>query len=112
MNEVLAALDIEFEALYRGTGRQSIAPERLLRASLLQAFYTVRRQTACVRRFLPAMMGGGTRGRGPPCSTYEAARVHHTAWRRGGGVAARGARAAAGNAGHRLPDKPRAKRPT
>jgi transposase len=38
VNEVLAALDIEFEALYRGTGRQSIAPERLLRASLLQAF--------------------------------------------------------------------------
>jgi hypothetical protein len=32
----------ELEALYRGTGRQSIAPERLLRASLLQAFYTVR----------------------------------------------------------------------
>jgi transposase len=26
----------------RGTGRQSIAPERLLRASLLQAFYSVR----------------------------------------------------------------------
>jgi transposase len=42
VNEVLAALDIEFEALYRGTGRQSIALERLLRASLLQAFYTVR----------------------------------------------------------------------
>jgi Transposase domain (DUF772) len=42
VNEVLAALDIEFEALYRSTGRQSIAPERLLRASLLQAFYTVR----------------------------------------------------------------------
>ena len=25
------------------------------------------RQTACVRRFLPAMIGGGTRGRGLPC---------------------------------------------
>ncbi|HEY5756736.1 MAG TPA: transposase, partial [Steroidobacter sp.] len=42
VNEVLAALDAEFEALYEGTGRQSIAPERLLRASLLQAFYSVR----------------------------------------------------------------------
>ena len=42
VNEVLAALDIEFEALYEGTGRQSVAPERLLRASLLQAFYSVR----------------------------------------------------------------------
>ena len=42
VNEVLAALDAEFEALYEGTGRQSVAPERLLRASLLQAFYSVR----------------------------------------------------------------------
>jgi transposase len=42
VNEVLAGLDAEFEALYEGTGRQSIAPERLLRASLLQAFYSVR----------------------------------------------------------------------
>ena len=42
VNEVLAALNNEFEALYEGTGRQSVAPERLLRASLLQAFYSVR----------------------------------------------------------------------
>src|SRR4051812_8857344 len=42
VNEVLTALDSEFEALYEGTGRQSVAPERLLRASLLQAFYSVR----------------------------------------------------------------------
>ena len=47
VNEVLTALDTEFEALYEGIGRQSVAPERLLRASLLQAFYSVRseRQT-------------------------------------------------------------------
>ena len=42
VNEVLTALDTEFEALYEGIGRQSVAPERLLRASLLQAFYSVR----------------------------------------------------------------------
>ena len=42
VNEVLNALDTEFEALYEGTGRLSVAPERLLRASLLQAFYSVR----------------------------------------------------------------------
>src|SRR6476660_3618521 len=41
-NEVLASLDAAFETLYEGTGRQSIAPELLLRASLLQAFYSVR----------------------------------------------------------------------
>src|SRR3977135_2408954 len=42
VNEVLTSLDAEFERLYEGTGRQSVAPERLLRASLLQAFYSVR----------------------------------------------------------------------
>lgn len=42
VNEVLVTLDAEFEALYQATGRQSIAPERLLRASLLQAFFSVR----------------------------------------------------------------------
>ena len=38
----LAALDADFAALYSGLGRCSIAPEKLLRASLLQAFYSVR----------------------------------------------------------------------
>lgn len=42
VNDVLASLDAEFAALYEATGRASIAPERLLRASLLQAFYSVR----------------------------------------------------------------------
>jgi transposase len=42
VDDVLRALDAEFSKLYEGTGRQSIAPERLLRASLLQAFYSVR----------------------------------------------------------------------
>src|SRR5665648_53460 len=42
VDDVLVSLDAEFERLYQGTGRQSIAPERLLRASLVQAFYSVR----------------------------------------------------------------------
>ncbi len=42
VNDVLVSLDAEFDRLYEGTGRQSIAPERLLRASLLQAFYSIR----------------------------------------------------------------------
>ena len=42
VNEVLAALDSEFAKLYAEDGRPSIAPERLLRALLLQAFYTIR----------------------------------------------------------------------
>jgi transposase len=42
VNEVLAALDGEFTKLYADGGRPSIAPERLLRALLLQVFYTIR----------------------------------------------------------------------
>jgi transposase len=42
VNEVLAALDCDFAKLYAAEGRPSIAPERLLRALLLQAFYTIR----------------------------------------------------------------------
>jgi len=42
VNEVLAALDGEFSELSAESGRPSIAPERLLRALLLQAFYTIR----------------------------------------------------------------------
>jgi len=42
VNEVLADLDGEFAELYAAEGRPSIAPERLLRALLLQAFYTIR----------------------------------------------------------------------
>ena len=38
----LSALSGEFEALYSHLGRPSIPPERLLRALLLQAFYSVR----------------------------------------------------------------------
>lgn len=42
VNDALAALDGEFAKLYSSEGRPSIAPEKLLRASLLQAFFSVR----------------------------------------------------------------------
>ena len=42
VNEVLLALDGEFAKMYAAFGRPSIAPERLLRGSLIQAFYTIR----------------------------------------------------------------------
>ena len=42
VNEALAALDGDFAELYAFEGRPSIAPEKLLRASLLQAFFSVR----------------------------------------------------------------------
>lgn len=42
VNRSLAELSGEFQALYSHTGRPSIAPEKLLRALLLQAFYSIR----------------------------------------------------------------------
>ena len=41
-DEALAELSADFNKLYAHDGRPSIPPERLLRALLLQAFYTVR----------------------------------------------------------------------
>ena len=42
VNDALASLDAEFEALYTDFGRPSIAPERLIRASLIQILFSVR----------------------------------------------------------------------
>jgi transposase len=42
VNDALVALDADFSRLYASEGRPSIAPEKLLRASLLQAFFSVR----------------------------------------------------------------------
>ncbi|WP_445928489.1 transposase [Methylocystis sp. IM3] len=41
-NEALAALAGEFSTLHASAGRPSIPPEKLLRAMLLQAFYSIR----------------------------------------------------------------------
>ena len=51
VNDVLASLDGDFAKAYSVFGRESIAPERLLRALLLQALYSVRvMQDACGAR--------------------------------------------------------------
>lgn len=42
VNDVLASLSADFEVMYSHMGRPSIPPEQLLRALLLQAFYTIR----------------------------------------------------------------------
>jgi transposase len=42
VNEALATLSAEFWARYSRSGRPSIPPEKLLRAMLLQAFYSIR----------------------------------------------------------------------
>jgi transposase len=49
-NAALAALSGDFATLYSGLGRPSIAPEKLLRAMLLQAFYSVRSERLLMER--------------------------------------------------------------
>ena len=50
VNEALAALEHEFSALYAPIGRPSIPPEKLLRAMLLQAFYSIRSERQLMER--------------------------------------------------------------
>src|SRR5215471_21245614 len=48
-NAALAALSSEFPELYSAISRGSIPPERLMRALLLQAFYSIRSQRTAGR---------------------------------------------------------------
>ena len=50
VNEALAVLEKEFSALYSPMGRPSIPPEKLLRAMLLQAFYSIRSERQLMER--------------------------------------------------------------
>ena len=50
VNAALAALEADFAALYAPVGRPSIAPEKLLRAMLLQAFYSIRSERQLMER--------------------------------------------------------------
>ncbi|MGZ9107178.1 MAG: IS5 family transposase [Rhodoplanes sp.] len=50
VNEALASLEREFSALYSPIGRPSIPPEKLLRAMLLQAFYSIRSERQLMER--------------------------------------------------------------
>ena len=50
VNEALTALQQEFAPLYAQVGRPSIPPEKLLRAMLLQAFYSIRSERQLMER--------------------------------------------------------------
>jgi len=50
VNEALTAIEREIASLYSGTGRPSVAPEKLLRAMLLQAFYSIRSERQLMER--------------------------------------------------------------
>jgi transposase len=49
-DRALETLSGDFAALYSGTGRPSIPPEKLLRAMLLQAFYSIRSERQLMER--------------------------------------------------------------
>lgn len=50
VNDALAALSDQFAAAYSPMGRPSIPPEKLLRAMLLQAFYSIRSERQSMER--------------------------------------------------------------
>ncbi len=50
VDEVLAGLDAEFDAMYAGSGRRSVPPEQLLKATVLMAMYSMRSERAFCER--------------------------------------------------------------
>jgi transposase len=50
VNEALATLEHDLSALYPPIGRPSVPPEKLLRATLLQAFYSIRSERQLMER--------------------------------------------------------------
>src|SRR6266568_2846213 len=75
---VLETLSPEFDAMYSDSGRPSIAPEYILRALLLQVFYSVRSERLLVEQIdynllFPLVCGPwhGRRGVEPCCVFQE-----------------------------------------
>jgi Transposase domain (DUF772) len=50
VDEILADMSREFDRLYATRGRPSIPPERLLRAQLLQIFYSIRSELLLIEQ--------------------------------------------------------------
>jgi Transposase domain (DUF772) len=96
VDAVLKALSAQFDCLYSETGRPSIAPEKLLRALLLQVLYTMRSerllrgQLSCRRRVQPgANAHTGGRGMSPRESRQAQSLLHLTALAPAGGATPR-----------------------
>jgi transposase len=89
VDDALSGLSGELEALYSDLGRPSIPPERLLRALLLQAFYSVRSERLLMEQLDDNLLyrwfvGLGIDGRGaaPTCGAGRGPgvapdRLHH-----------------------------------
>ena len=50
VDEVLVGLDGEFDAMYSASGRRSVPPETLLKATVLMAMYSIRSERAFCER--------------------------------------------------------------
>ena len=50
VDAVLAELDAEFDVMYATTGRPSVPPEQLLKATVLMAMYSIRSERAFCER--------------------------------------------------------------
>jgi transposase len=50
VDEVLAGMDAEFDAMYATAGRRSVPPETLLKATVLMAMYSIRSERAFCER--------------------------------------------------------------
>src|SRR5438046_5102102 len=92
VNQGLASLDGEFDKLYADTGRDSIPPERLLRAALLDPFRAPADGAAQLQPALPLVRGaGGGRCRVGPLGVLQEPRPA-AGGRRGGHAPGAGAR--------------------
>ncbi len=79
MTDALASLDAEFAAPYTGFGRPSIAPQQLIRASLIQILFSVRSERQLMEQMQHnllfrwfAGLASTIRSGSPPCSPRTA----------------------------------------
>lgn len=91
VNEVLADMSREFDRLYATTGRPSIPPERLLRAQLLQVFYSIRSELLLMEQLdynLLFRCDGGRSARTKPttCRNSSTSRANWAAPRTSRGI--------------------------
>jgi transposase len=71
-NAALKSLCDEFQKLYSPLGRESIPPERLMRALLLQAFYSIRSERQLVERIDHDLLFRWFVGIGIECPVWDA----------------------------------------
>lgn len=72
VNDCLASMSGDFDALYASDGRPSIAPERLLRALLLQAFYAIRSERQLMEQMQFNLLYKWFVGLGPDEKVWDA----------------------------------------